>query len=115
MRLLFFRLMTFAGLALIFPAAIVNAQIAADGSYQPFAPADLQSLAAPVALYPDAMLAQILVASTYPDDVVAAAQFLDGGGDPNAVDVQGWDVSVAGVARYPDLLSLHGQQRRLDE
>ncbi|HET6250868.1 MAG TPA: DUF3300 domain-containing protein [Tepidisphaeraceae bacterium] len=82
-----------------------GAQLVPDGdAYAPLGPEDLQPLAAPVALYPDAMLAQILVACTYPNDVVAAAQYLDGGGDPNAIDDQGWDLSVAGVARYPDLL-----------
>ena len=58
----------------------------------------------PVALYPDALLAEVLVASTYPGDVVAAAQWLDAGNNPASVDDQDWDLSVKGVARFPDLL-----------
>src|ERR1700722_11627836 len=49
-------------------------------------PEDLQQLAAPVALYPDALLAEILVACTYPNDIGAAAQYLDAGNDPNLID-----------------------------
>lgn len=93
--------------ALVGPGAFLTrsapAQDAAD-AYAPLAPEDLQQLVAPFALYPDAMLAQIFVACTYPNDVAAAVQYIDGGGDPNAIDSQGWDLSVAGIARYPDLL-----------
>ncbi|HWE95291.1 MAG TPA: DUF3300 domain-containing protein [Tepidisphaeraceae bacterium] len=65
---------------------------------------ELQQLVAPVALYPDALLAQVLAASTYPDDVVAAARWEDAGNNPQAADSQPWDTSVKGVARYPDVL-----------
>src|ERR1700682_4645956 len=64
----------------------------------------LQQLAAPVALYPDAMLAQVLVACTYPDDVLRAAAWLDAGNDPRDIDLQDWDASVKGIARYPQTL-----------
>src|SRR5438270_3141759 len=43
---------------------------------------NLQQVVAPVALYPDALLAQTLVASSYPQDVMTAADWLRGGGDP---------------------------------
>jgi hypothetical protein len=77
---------------------------AQDAAYVPLGPADLQQLTAPVALYPDAILAQVLVASTYPDDVVAAARWIDAGNNPAGIDDQDWDLSVKGIARYPDLL-----------
>src|SRR5437588_11841240 len=57
---------------------------------------DLQQVVAPVALYPDALLAQTLVASTYPQDVMAAAQWLSAGGSPSAADLQSWDLNVQG-------------------
>ena len=64
----------------------------------------LEQLAAPVALYPDALLAQMLVACTYPDDVRQAAAWLDAGNDPRDIDLQNWDASVKGIARYPQTL-----------
>src|SRR4030095_2103221 len=66
---------------------------------------DLQQVIARVALYPDALLAQVLVASTYPEDVVAAAASLRGG-ESVAVDAQNWDISVQGLSHYPNALYL---------
>lgn len=83
--------------------AIGSAQVAAD--YQPRSMADLEQLTAPVALYPDALLAQVLAASTYPDDVVAAAQYLRNGGDPGQVGTNGWDASVQGLMQAPEALN----------
>ena len=60
---------------------------------------ELQQMVAPIALYPDALLAQVLTASTYPDDVIAAARWEDAGNDPQAADSQPWDSSVKGVAQ----------------
>ena len=65
---------------------------------------ELEQLVAPVALYPDALLAQVLAASTYPGEVIAAAQWEDAGNNPLAANSQPWDSSVAGVARYPSVL-----------
>lgn len=65
-----------------------------------FTPAELDNLFAPVALYPDPLLAQILPAATYPDQIQAAGRF---GGGSAAVDNQPWDVSVRAVAHYPDV------------
>jgi hypothetical protein len=70
------------------------------GDYAPRDMEELQQLTAPIALYPDAVLAQVLVACTYPDDVVDAARWLSAGNDPSRIDDQGWDPSVKGVARY---------------
>ncbi|MGA2497944.1 MAG: DUF3300 domain-containing protein [Tepidisphaeraceae bacterium] len=74
-------------------------------AYVPRTMEQLQQLAAPVALYPDAILAQVLVACTYPGDVVAAAQWLAAGNSPQGIDAQNWDLSVKGVARYPGTLN----------
>lgn len=65
---------------------------------------DLQQMVAPIALYPDALLAQVLAACTYPDDVIDAAKALDARRDLQYIDAQPWDSSVKGVARYPTVL-----------
>jgi hypothetical protein len=59
----------------------------------------LDQLMAPVALYPDPLLSLILPAAAYPDQVQAAASV----SDPNQVDSQGLEPSVAGLAHYPDV------------
>jgi Protein of unknown function (DUF3300) len=72
----------------------------------------LESLVAPIALYPDPLLAQCLVASTYPLDVVAAQQWL--ARNPNlkgadltaAAEKQPWDPSVQALTSLPDALKL---------
>ena len=68
--------------------------------------ADLEQLVAPIALYPDPLLALILPASTVPTDIVLANRFVTNGGDPNAIDQQPWDDNVKGLARYPDVLAM---------
>jgi len=53
----------------------------------------LENLLAPVALYPDPLLAQILIAATFDEDVEEASRFVRRYRDPNAVDNQPWDVT----------------------
>jgi hypothetical protein len=70
----------------------------------------LEALVAPIALYPDPLLAQCLVASTYPLDVVAAQQWLSqnstlkGEELTKAAEQQSWDPSVQGLVVVPDAL-----------
>lgn len=67
--------------------------------------AQLDQLLGPIALYPDALIALILPASTVPTDVVLAARLLrESPGDPAQIDNSPWDDSVKSLARYPDLL-----------
>lgn len=72
--------------------------------------AQLSDLVAPVALYPDALLSQILVASTYPLEVVQAQQWLQrndglrGQALMDAAREQRWDASVQGLVAFPDAL-----------
>jgi hypothetical protein len=63
----------------------------------------LDQLLAPVALYPDPLLGLVLAAATEPDQVQAAAGFLNSGADPNAVNAQPWTDAVKGIAHYPDV------------
>jgi hypothetical protein len=70
----------------------------------------LQQLVAPIALYPDPLIAQILAASTYPDEVVEAWRWtqqhsgLQGQQMADAVDPQPWDVSVKALMQFPSIL-----------
>jgi hypothetical protein len=71
----------------------------------------LQQLVAPIALYPDALIAQILPAASYPEQIVEAAQWLDAHkgvqGDQLAkeVDAQPWDESVKALTQFPAVLA----------
>ncbi|MBC8010725.1 MAG: DUF3300 domain-containing protein, partial [Burkholderiales bacterium] len=67
-------------------------------------PSQLDELLAPIALYPDPLVAIILPAATFPTDVVMAARYLKAGGDPEGIDDQSWDDSVKALARYPDVV-----------
>ena len=66
---------------------------------------ELDNLVAPVALYPDALLAQILVAATFPDQIALASRYVRDRGTRNIED-QGWDISVKAVAYYPPVLNM---------
>jgi hypothetical protein len=70
-------------------------------------PPKIEALVAPIALYPDPLLAQLLPASTYPDQVAEAAAFVAKNGT-DGVDKQGWDASVAATARYKEAIELMG-------
>ena len=65
---------------------------------------DLKELLGPIALYPDALIAMILPASTIPSDIVLGARYIEKKGDPALADQQPWDDSVRSLARYPDVL-----------
>src|ERR1700730_6595804 len=71
----------------------------------------LQQLVAPIALYPDALIAQILPAATYPSEVVEAQKWMeqhkDLKGDKLAkeVDKQSWDASVKALTQFPAVLA----------
>jgi Protein of unknown function (DUF3300) len=65
----------------------------------------LDSLLAPIALYPDPLIAVILPASTRPSEISAAAAFMIQYGDPTQIDGQPWDPSVRGLAHYTTVLT----------
>jgi Protein of unknown function (DUF3300) len=74
-------------------------------------PEQLQQLVAPIALYPDALVAQILAAATYPDQVVEADRWLQQHTDLKGeqlgreVDKQPWDPSVKALTEFPSVLA----------
>ena len=65
---------------------------------------ELDDLLAPIALYPDPLIAQILPAATFIDQITEAADFVRRHGSSSSIDQQSWDVSVKAVAHYPDVL-----------
>ncbi len=73
---------------------------------------ELDSLVAPIALYPDPLLAQILVASSYPLEVIQLQQWLDRNKDlkdqalVDAVQKQNWDPSIQALAALPDVVKI---------
>jgi hypothetical protein len=71
-----------------------------DQGYVPYSPEQLDNLLSPIALYPDPLLAQVLLAATFPDQIDEAARYVRGYGS-NGIDDQPWDVSVKAVAYYP--------------
>lgn len=88
---------------------------AASSAEQGFSQAELDQMLAPIALYPDALLSQVLIAATYPLEIVEAARWsrqnpqLSGEEAVAAVAEQGWDPSVTSLVAFPDLLA------RMDE
>lgn len=74
-------------------------------------PQDLSNLVAPIALYPDLLLSEVLAASTYPLEVVQAEQWMQanpalrGPALINAAKQQNWDPSVQALVAFPDVLS----------
>src|SRR6202521_5151828 len=74
-------------------------------------PDQLQQLVAPIALYPDALVAQILSGATFPDQIVEAQKWMEqhkdlqGDSLAKAVDTQRWDPSVKALTQFPAVLA----------
>lgn len=81
-----------------------------------FSQAELDQMMAPIALYPDSLLAQILMATTYPADVAEAVQWSkdnpdqDGDAAVEAVQDKTWDPSVMSLTAFPQVLTMMGEQ-----
>jgi hypothetical protein len=82
----------------------------------PFKPEELEQIAAPIALYPDPLIAQILMASTYPLEVVQAARFakanasLKGTQLDDALKKETWDDSVKSLVAFPQVLTMMNEK-----
>ena len=70
---------------------------------------ELDNLVAPVALYPDALLAQVLVAATFPEENERASRHVRERGSVG-IDDQDWDLSVKAIAHYPPVLNMLATQ-----
>src|SRR5712671_1273552 len=83
---------------------------ASQASAPVFSQQQLDQMLAPVALYPDALLAQVLMAATYPTEVVEAARWaqqnngLTGTALQDALQGQPWDASVKSLCAFPTVL-----------
>jgi hypothetical protein len=94
-------------------AQTAPAAIAQPATGQPFNTEQLDALLASIALYPDELLTQLLMASTFPLEVVAAARWVEDpahkslSGDPlvNALQAEPWDPSVKSLVPFPAVLA----------
>ncbi|WP_159837922.1 DUF3300 domain-containing protein [Burkholderia sp. 8Y] len=92
------------------PSAFAQTQSAAAAG-QKLSNEQVDALVAPIALYPDALLAQVLMASTYPQDIQAAAQWskanpnIKGDDAVKAVQSEPWDPSVQSLVAFPQALA----------
>ena len=92
------------------PTSIPSSQPSGGTEGAPLSASELQSLVAPIALYPDSLVAQILTASTFPDEVAIANYWLGqnksltGSALMQAVDKQSWDPSVKALTEFPSVL-----------
>ena len=105
-----FAMLTALSLAVLPPAMSASAQTRVPSGeypdeYDRYSADQLDNLVGPIALYPDALLAQVLVAATFPDQIEEAARFVRANGTSD-IDDQSWDVSVKAVAHYPSALNM---------
>src|SRR5688572_24698717 len=102
-------------------AAVVSVALAQDSGRPPaaqgtgkpvFKAEELEQLTAPIALYPDSLVAQVLMASTYPLEVVEAARWsranpsLKDKALQDALEKQKWDPSVKSLTAFPTILQM---------
>src|SRR5262245_5718200 len=79
---------------------------------QPFKPEELEQIVAPIALYPDPLVAQVMMASTYPIEVVMAARFVKENPSikepalSEELKKQTWDDSVKSLVSFPEILDM---------
>ena len=97
------------------PPASAPAAAAPSGG-KTFSQEELDQLVAPIALYPDALLAQVLMASTYPLDVVAAERWVKANPGlkdkalEDALQQQPWDPSVKSLVVFPQVLTMMSEK-----
>src|SRR6478609_3164217 len=105
-----------AALLCLLPLGALAQTPAAASSQALLKAAELDQLVAPIALYPDALLSEVLIASTYPLEVVQADRWaksnnsLKGEALTAALAKQGWDDSVKALAQVPNVLTIMADQ-----
>jgi Protein of unknown function (DUF3300) len=86
-------------------------RLAAQSNGTTFKPEEIEQFVAPIALYPDSLVSQILMASTYPLEVVQADRWakanktLKGEALTKALEAQSWDPSVKSLVNFPQVLA----------
>lgn len=97
-------------------AANSSPQASAKAAAPVFSNEELDQMLAPIALYPDSLLAQVLMASTYPADVAEAAKWTkanpkqQGDAAVKAVQSKPWDPSVQSLVAFPQVLTMMGEK-----
>ncbi len=110
-------LVMFLCMNLVVPSGLV-AQEAKQGAEEKssFRPEELDQMMAPIALYPDSLLAQVLTASTYPLEIVQAARFVQQNKDlkgeklMEAAKDKDWEPSVKAMLSFPDVLLMMNEK-----
>jgi hypothetical protein len=103
-------------LVIIFVATPPNLFAQQSGQAPVFKQEELDQILAPIALYPDSLVAQILMASTYPLEVVQADRFakqnanLKGDALTKALESQTWDPSVKSLVNFPQVLTMMSEK-----
>jgi hypothetical protein len=97
---------------LVLSLLIPTAGLAQESGKKAFSQEELDQMMAPIALYPDSLLAQVLMASTYPLEIVQADRFAkknkDLKGDKllEAAKNEDWDPTVKSLLQFPDVISM---------
>ncbi|MGH7158808.1 MAG: DUF3300 domain-containing protein [Acetobacteraceae bacterium] len=108
-------LATAGTLPVLSPCAVAQVSPAAQQSEATeFNPEQLDALLAPIALYPDSLLTQVLMAATYPLQIVGASRWLEQGSNAQlhgdalakALEGQNWDPSVKSLVPFPQVLAM---------
>ena len=100
-------------LVLAIPPGVIAQQAQANAVFKP---EELEQILAPIALYPDSLVSQILMASTYPLEVVQADRFakqnasLKGEALTKALEAQDWDPSVKSLVNFPQVLTMMSEK-----
>jgi len=98
---------------LVMPQALVAQS---ESKEKPFKQEELDQLLAPIALYPDSLLTQIFMASTYPLEVVQAGRWVEqnesltGDALTEALEQQNWDPSVKSLVNFPQVLQMMNEK-----
>lgn len=106
-------LAVFLTFLLLAPQALVAQS---ESKEKPFKQEELDRLLAPIALYPDSLVAQILMASTYPLEVVQAERWakqnesLSGDALTAALEKENWDPSVKSLVNFPQVLQMMNEK-----
>jgi len=102
--------------ALVLLLAVPLSTFGQQADQKVFKQEELDQIVAPIALYPDSLLAQILMASTYPLEVVQAERWtkqnkdLKGDALASALEKQGWDPSVKSLVNFPQVLTMMSEK-----
>jgi hypothetical protein len=111
MKKVFSKLHALVVCVLLVTCPLVRASATVATPDQSFSNDELDQLLSPIALYPDPLLAQVIPAATFFDQLEEANQALGGRSDDTVISTQSWDVTVKSVAHYPQVLQKMVQDR----